>query len=59
MVNRRRRHLVSIKFRVLLLALEGRKTVGQLLREHGIDDCSIGAWKQQLPEDGPKVFDGN
>ncbi|MDE0464593.1 MAG: IS3 family transposase [Caldilineaceae bacterium] len=59
MVKKRRRHTAAFKFRVVLEALEGSKTISQLSSEHEIHANQIGAWKRQLLEDGPRVFASN
>ena len=55
-VKKRRLHTEASKFRVPLEALQGGKTIRQLLSEHGVHANLIGAWKRQLLEDGPNVF---
>ena len=59
MVKKRRRHSAAYKLRIVLEAVEGSKTIGQLAREHEIHANLIRAWKRQLPEDGPSVFASN
>ena len=56
MVRKRRRHTASCTFRV---ALEGGKTIGQLSSQHEIHANLIRDWKQQLLEDGPRIFATN
>ena len=59
MVKKRRRHSAAYKLRIVLEAVEGNKTIGQLAREHEIHANLIRAWKRQLLEDGPSVFASN
>ena len=59
MVRKRRRHTAAYKFRVALEALEGSKTIRQLLSEHKIHANLIRAWKRQLLEDGHRVYASN
>ena len=49
MVERRRRHEAAYSLRIVLVALEGGKTISQLLSEHGIHFNQIGARKRELP----------
>ena len=59
MVKKRRRQTAAYKLRVALEAFEGSKTISQLSSEHEIHPNLIRAWKQQLREDGPRVFATN
>ena len=44
------------EFRVAQEALEGSKTISQISSEHEVHANLIGAWKQQLLEDGSGIF---
>ena len=56
MVKKQRQFTASYKFNVALEAVEGSKTISHLSSEHEIHANLIRAWKQQLLEDGPRVF---
>ena len=58
-VKKRRRHTAAYKFRVVLEALEGSKTISQLSSEYEIHANLIRAWKRQLLENGSNVFATN
>jgi transposase-like protein len=51
-----RRYSAKLKFQVVLEALRGEHTPGQLAKQYGVHANSIGIWKKQLLERGPEVF---
>ena len=59
MVKKRRQYTAGYKFNVALEAGEGSNKISQLSSEHEIHANLIRAWKQQLLEDGPRVFASN
>jgi transposase-like protein len=58
MVKATRRYSAKLKFQVVLEALRGEKTPGQIAKAYGVHANSVGIWKQQLLERGPAVFEG-
>ena len=53
-----RRHSAKLKFQVVLEALKGEKTPGQIAKACGIHPNTVGLWKHMLLERGPELFDG-
>jgi transposase len=51
-----RRYTAKLKFQVVLEALRGEKTPGQIAKAYGVHPNSIGTWKQQFMEKGPNLF---
>ena len=51
-----RRYSAKLKFQVLLEALRGEQTPGQLAKHYGVHPNSIGLWKKTFLERGPEVF---
>lgn len=47
------------KFQVMLDALTGQKTLGQIGMAYGVHPNSVGLWKKVFLERGPKVFAGD
>ena len=56
MVKKRRRHTAAFKFRVVLEAVEGSKTIRQLSSAHEIHANLIRTWKRRLQEYGPLCY---
>lgn len=50
-------HSGAYKFRVVIAALKGDKTIPQLCQEFGVASSQIYKWKTALMEKGPGVFD--
>ena len=57
MTQKRRQHGAAFKFRVALEASKGLKTTSQLSQEYDIHPNQISAWKKQLKEQGPGLFE--
>ena len=57
MARTRRRYSARLKFQVVLEALKGEKTPGQIGKAYGVHPNSIGQWKQWFVERGPSVFE--
>lgn len=57
MVGGRRRYSSKLKFQVVLEALTGEKTPGQIAKAYGIHANSVGLWKKQFLERGPELFE--
>ena len=57
MAKATRRYSAKLKFQVVLEALEGRKSPGQIAKAYGIHPNTIGNWKQTFLENGPSVFE--
>ena len=52
----RKRYSAKLKFQVVLEALTGEKTHGQIAKQYGICPNSVGLWKKQFLERGAEVF---
>ena len=52
----RKRYSPRFKFQVVLEALIGEKTPGQIAKEYGIHPNSVALWKKQFLEKGPELF---
>src|SRR3989304_131982 len=46
----------KLKFQVVLEALSGEKTPGQIAKQYGIHPNSVGLWKKEFLERGPALF---
>ena len=46
----------KLKFQVVLEALSGEKTPGQIAKQYGIHPNSVGLWKKEFLERGAEVF---
>lgn len=46
----------KLKFQVVLEALTGEKTPGQIAKQYGIHPNSVGLWKKEFLERGAGVF---
>ncbi len=57
MARATRRYSAKLKFQVVLEALKGEKTPGQIAKAYGIHANSIGIWKQMLLKRGALVFE--
>ncbi len=47
----------KLKFQVVLEALQGGKTIGQIAKAYGVHPVSVGLWKKQFLERGAELFD--
>jgi len=52
----RKRYSPKLKFQVVLEALTGEKTPGQIAKQYGIHPNSVGLWKKQFLERGAELF---
>ena len=52
----RKRYSPKLKFQVVLEAITGEKTPGQIARQYGIHPNSVGLWKKEFLEHGPEIF---
>ena len=57
MAKATRRYSAKLKFQVVLEALKGDKTPGQIAKAYGVHANTVGLWKQQLLERGAELFD--
>ena len=46
----------KVKFRVVLEALTGEKTPGEIAKEYGIHPNSVGLWKKEFLKRGAELF---
>jgi transposase len=59
MAKATRRHTAKLKFQVVLEALRGEKSLGQIAKAYGLHPNTIGIWRQMLLERGPEIFERN
>lgn len=52
----KKRYSPRFKFQVVLEALSGDKTPGQIAKEYGIHSNSVALWNKQFLEKGPELF---
>ena len=52
----KRRYSPKVKFQVVLEALTGEKTPGQIAKQYGIHPNSVGLWKKEFLERGAEPF---
>ena len=52
----RKRYSPKLKFQVVLEALAGEKTPGQIAKQYGIHPNSVALWKRAFLERGPELF---
>jgi transposase-like protein len=52
-----RRYTPKLKFQVVLEALKGEKTPGQIAKAYGVHANSVGIWKHWFLERGPLLFE--
>lgn len=57
MAKARQRYSAKLKFQVVLEALRGERTPGQIGKAYGVHPNSVGLWKQMLLERGPEIFE--
>jgi len=57
MTKKRRSYPSEFKFRIAVEALKGMKTIAQIAQESQVHPNQVRAWKQQLEERGPRVFE--
>lgn len=53
----RRRFSPKLKFQVVLEALTGHRSPGQIARTYGVHPNSVGLWKKAFLERGAELFD--
>jgi len=52
----KKRYSPKVKFQVVLEALTGEKTPGQIAKQYGIHPNSVGLWKKEFLERGAELF---
>lgn len=57
MAKATRRYSAKLKFQVVLEALRGEKSPGQIAKAYRVHPNSIGIWKRWFLERGPHVFE--
>lgn len=55
----KRTYSAKLKFQVVLEAITGERTPGQIAKAYGVHANSIGLWKKAFLERGPEVFSGS
>ena len=58
MQGKRNKFKPDFKAKVALEALKGDKSTAELAQIYGVHPAQISAWKKQLLEDAPSVFEG-
>ena len=53
-----KKHGGKFKAKVALEAIQGKVTLGELGQKHGIAPTQISAWKKQVEEECPMLFEG-
>jgi transposase-like protein len=56
MGKRKQRYTPKLKFQVVLEALTGDKTPGQIAKAYGIHANTVGLWKKAFLDRGPELF---
>lgn len=51
-----RRYSPRLKFQVVLEALSGERTPGQIARAYDVHPNTVGLWKKRFLEDGSEIF---
>lgn len=57
MSGQRRRHSAAFKAKVALEAIKGDKTAAQLASQYEVIPTQISAWKKELLENSPQLFE--
>jgi transposase-like protein len=52
-----RRYTAKLKFQVVLEALKGEKTPGQIAKAYGVHANSVGIWQHWFVQRGPSLFE--
>lgn len=55
--KKRRRHSPELKAKIVLEAIKGLKTAGELAAESEVHPGQISQWKRQLLDEVPEVFE--
>jgi transposase len=55
----RRKYSAKLKFQVVLEAICGEKTPGQIAKAYGVHPNSVGLWKKAFLERGPTIFEND
>ncbi|MGH8568544.1 MAG: transposase [Gammaproteobacteria bacterium] len=57
MAKTTRPYTAKLKFQVVVEALRGEKSAGQIARAYGVHPISVGVWKKAFLERGPELFE--
>jgi putative transposase len=57
MAKRRKSYSASQKAKIAVAAIKEQKTVGQLASQHSVHSTQIHAWKRQLLDAAPEIFE--
>ena len=52
----RKQYSPKLKFQIVLEALSGEKTPGQIAKQYGVYPNSVALWKKAFLEQGPDLF---
>ena len=52
-----RRYTAKLKFQVVIEALKGEKSPGQIAKAYGVHANSVGIWRHWFLERGPALFE--
>ncbi|GIW51231.1 MAG: hypothetical protein KatS3mg081_0586 [Gemmatimonadales bacterium] len=56
MARGRRSYSPKLKFQIVLEALTGEKTPGQIAKAYGVHANTVGLWRKTFLERGPELF---
>jgi len=52
----KKRYSPKFKFQVVMEAMGGEKTPGQIAKQYGVHPITVGIWKKAFLERGPELF---
>ena len=52
----KKRYSPKFKFQVVMEAMAGEKTPGQIAKQYGVHPITVGIWKKAFLERGPELF---
>jgi transposase len=52
----KKRYSPNFKFQVVMEAMGGEKTPGQIAKQYGVHPITVGIWKKAFLERGPELF---
>ena len=58
MKTRRKRYSANFQAKVVMVAIRGDLTLGEVAAKHGVHHTMIGAWKRQAMDGMASLFDG-
>jgi transposase-like protein len=52
----KKRYSPKFKFQMVMEAMAGEKTPGQIAKQYGVHPITVGIWKKAFLERGPELF---